>query len=306
MKKAITLLIGAALAFSLFASCGKLEGKPVAATGTTVTESTALPEPQPPEPTTEDIEEYITEDPALTTTSPEESSIIQPEGIQEPKTIQEAIDLYAAAVDKTLRANPVVTKRVLKVIERPLQGDDSVLRLFGIDIAGYSVERTICEDLFGEGDATYVQPAREALQACLLRESDVTGFTAKTLPNGDIELHIKIKDSTNPAKPKDGEGPSPIGNVTWDFTSLKDIRQGIVDAQSTVPGLRINIATIKTDFYNCQGKAVIRPDGSFASLTHIADNKVRVEDVEVRLIGIRIGGGAWGGGVGHGTITYTF
>jgi len=301
MKKALAFLLGLTLALGLFAACGKPKGEPAATTEITMeftfvpSETTAL-DPAAAEPTSEDE----------TTTAPEGETSAGPEGFREPKTIKEAIELYAAAVDKTLRDNPVVTKRVLKVIERPLQGDDSVRRLFGIDIAGYSVERTICEDLFGEGDVTYVQPAVEALQPSLLRESDVTGFIAKTLPNGDIELHIGIKDSTNPTKPKDNEGPSPIGNVTWDFTSLKDIREGIVDAQSTVPGLRINIATIRTDFYNCQGKMVIRPDGSFASLTHIADNKVRVEDVEVRLIGIRLGGGEWGGGVGKGTITYVF
>ena len=209
-------------------------------------------------------------------------------------------------MDKTLRDNPVVTKRVIKAIQRPLQGDDSVLWLFGIDIAGYSVEKTICEDLFGEGDVTYVQPAREALQPCWLRESDVTGFTAKEEANGSISLTLYIKDSTNPTKPWDKEAPSPIGNVTWDITSLKDIRQGIVDAQSTVPTLRINIETITTEFYNCYGKCVIRPDGSFVSLEHNADNRVRVENVEVRLLGIRIGGGAWGGGTGKGSITYTF
>ena len=299
MRKICALLLGLILPLGLFSACGKPVDEPNSTT----------------EITSEYIEtettDIICDDPttvaAETTTSPDESSSTEPEdGFREPKTIKEAIALYASAVDKTLKNNPIVTKRVLKVIERPLQGDDSVKRLFGISVAGYGVEKVICEDLFGEGDVTYVQPAVEALQASLLRESDVSSFTAKTLPNGDIELHIKIKDSTNPAKPKDGEGPSPIGNVTWDFTSLADIRQGILDAQGTVPGLRINIATIKTDFYNCQGKAVIRPDGSFASLTHIADNGVRVEVVEVRLIGIRLGGGEWGGGIGHGTITYVF
>jgi len=296
VKKAFALLLGVAMTLGLFACGGKPAEEPAA-----IAASVAAPS----ETITSSVE-LTSDGTGPITTTFDGTSTTQPEGFTEPKTIQEAIELYAAAVDKTLKDNPIVTKRVLKVIERPLRGDDSVMRLFGIDIAGYSVERTICEDLFGEGDATYVQPAVDALQPSLLRESDVAGFTAKTLANGDIELHIKIKDSTNPAKPKDNEGPSPIGNVTWDFTSLRDIRDGIVDAQSTVPGLRINIARIKTDFYNCQGRAVIRPDGSFASLVHIADNKVRVEDVEVRLIGIRLGGGAWGGGVGHGTITYIF
>ena len=313
MKKATVLLLGLLLVLSVLTACGKPAveaGSTTAATlATSATETTQPPaasgseitetEPNDTETTTESASEDTTTDPEGTTAKTEG-------GIKEPETIKEAIALYAAAVDKTLKANPVITKRCLKVIQRPLEGDDPVLRLFGIQIAGYGVEKTICEDLFGEGDVTYVQPAKGGLQPCWLRESDVTGFIAKTLPNGDIELHIGIKDSTNPTKPKDNEGPSPIGNVTWDFTSLKDIREGIVDAQSTVPGLRINIATIRTDFYNCQGKMVIRPDGSFASLTHIADNKVRVEDVEVRLIGIRLGGGEWGGGVGKGTITYVF
>ena len=289
MKRTLLCTLALLLVFGL-AACGKTPDEPP---GTLTTALTTAAQTQPTAASTALTEEDI-------------AAGAEPDGVfKEPRSIKEAIALYAAAVDRTLQLNPTVTKRVLKVIERPLQGDDSIMRLFGIDIAGYSVERTICADLFGEGDVTYVQPAREALQPCWLRESDVTGFTAKTLPGGDIELHLRIKDSTNPTKPWENEGPSPIGNVTWDFTSLKDIRDGIVDAQSTVPGLRINIVTIQTDFYNCQGKAVIRPDGTFVSLTHIADNKVRVEDVEVRLIGIRLGGGEWGGGTGHGTITYS-
>jgi len=302
MKKAAALLLGLALVVGLLSACG-----PAGMPGSTTELTTSSPETQPPEPTTEDIEEYITEAPALATIPPDESSTTQPEeGFREPKTIKEAIDLYAAAVDKTLKDNPTINKRVEKVIHRPLNGDDRILRLLRISIAGYGVEKVICEELMGEGVQTYVERASTGLQPSWLRESDVTGFTAKTLANGDIDLVLRLRNCTDPGKPWLNQAPSPIGNVTWDFTNLPDIQDGIREAESTVPGLKINIAHITMDFYDIQVKATIRPDGSLASLVHSANQKVRLEDAEVRLIGIRLGGGDWGEGTGTGTITYAF
>jgi len=228
------------------------------------------------------------------------------EGFREPKTIKEAIDLYAAAVDKTLKDNPTINKRVEKVIDRPLNGDEKLLRLLRISIAGYGVEKVVCEELMGEGVQTYVERANTGLQPSWLRESDVTAFSAATKANGDIALVLRLRNCTDPGKPWLNQAPSPIGNVTWDFTNLPDIQDGIKEAEGTVPGLRINIAHVTMDFYNTQVKATIRPDGSLASLVHSANQKVRLEDADIRLIGIRLGGGDWGEGTGTGTITYTF
>lgn len=220
-----------------------------------------------------------------------------------PKTNREAIDLYAAAVAHTLELNPAIHKRVVKVIDRPLSGDDSILKLLKISIAGFGVEKVICQDLMGEGDTVYEERAKTGLQPCWLQESDVTGFTAEAADDG-IRLTIFVKDCTNPAKPWLKQGSSPIGNVTWDFTNLQDIYDGMKEAEKTVPGLKINIGKVTTNFYDGQVRAVIRPDLTFASLVHTAGQKVRIEDVDVRLIGIRLGGGEWGGGTGVGTITY--
>ena len=290
MKKVLAFF-AALLLFSL-AACGSPANDgattaPVIADEFTQPKTTDAIEPETNETTTQPEEETTEDDPI-------------------PQTNQEAIDLYAAAVERTHQLNPTINKRVVKVINRPLQGDSGILKLLRISVAGFGVEKVICEDLMGEGEATYVEPAKEGLQPCWLKESDVTGFTATPRANGDIELTLRIKDCTNPLKPWLNQGSSPIGNVTWDFTNLQDVSDGIKEAEKTVPGLRIRIGKVTTSFYNSQVRAVIRPDLTFASLMHTADQKVRVEDVNVKLVGIRLGGGAWGEGTGRGTITYTF
>ena len=289
MRRAVAA-VGLSLVIGLLAACG-----PADSTEITTEITTASPEVT------------ITEPASESTTASEEISVTEPdEGFREPKTIKEAIDLYAAAVDKTLKDNPTINKRVEKVIDRPLNGDEKLLRLLRISIAGYGVEKVVCEELMGEGVQTYVERANTGLQPSWLRESDVTAFSATTKPNGDIALVLRLRNCTDPGKPWLNQAPSPIGNVTWDFTNLPDIQDGIKEAEGTVPGLRINIAHVTMDFYNTQVKATIRPDGSLASLVHSANQKVRLEDADIRLIGIRLGGGDWGEGTGTGTITYTF
>ena len=301
MKKAIALLLGLVLFLSFFAACGKPEGEITMTTAFTSapseTENICVT----------DITEPASDDAGATTTAPDETSTTQPDGgIKEPATIKEAIALYAAAVDKTLGDNPAIHKRVEKVIQKPLKGDEDLQRLLRISIAGYGVEKVVCEDLMGEGVHTYDERAETGLQPCWLRESDVTGYTAKTLPNGNIDLVLRLRNCTDPGKPKFNQAPSSLGNVTWDFTNLPDIQDGIKSAEGTVPGLKINIARVTMDFYDIQVKATIRPDGGLASLVHVANQKVRLEDADVRLIGIRLGGGEWGEGTGTGTITYKF
>jgi len=295
MKKTLALLLGLVL-LSGFAACGKPAGEPAPATDITATIGSEITTAEPASAGT-----------GMTTTTPDETSTTQPdEGFKEPASIKEAIALYAAAVDKTLKDNPTINKRVEKVIHRPLKGDDSILRLLRISTAGYGVEKVICEELMGEGVQTYVERAETGLQPCWLRESDVTGYSATEKANGEIDLVLRLRGCTDPGKPWLNQAPSPIGNVTWDFTNLPDIQDGIKEAESTVPGLKINIAHITMDFYDIQVKATIRPDGGLASLVHSANQKVRLEDAEVRLIGIRLGGGEWGEGTGTGTITYAF
>jgi len=290
MRKPLALLLVVALSLALFAACG-----PAGTAETTTEQTTTSPEIITREPTSE------------TTTLPDEAATTEPEeGFREPKTIEEAIALYAAAVDKTLEDNPTINKRVEKVIHRPLKGDDRLLRILRISIAGYGVEKVVCEELMGEGVQTYVERANTGLQPSWLRESDVTAFSATEKEGGDIALVLRLRNCTDPGKPWLNQAPSPIGNVTWDFTNLPDIQDGIKEAEGTVPGLKINIAHITMDFYDIQVKATIRPDGSLASLVHSANQRVRLENVDIRLIGIRIGGGDWGVGTGTGTITYAF
>lgn len=220
-----------------------------------------------------------------------------------PKTKKEAIALYAATVDKTLAANKNLTKNVKITIKKPLDGDDNLKKLLKIDVAGFNVEKTVCEFL-GEGDETWTLSAKEALQRSYLTESDVSGFSASKDARGNTVLILHVIDCVNPLK--FDEGGSPMGRASWDFPNVSSVRQGIKDAEDYLPSLKINIDTVMLYYTQGYAKAVIRPDGSFDSLLHTFQCKVRVEGIEVRFLRLRIGGGEWAGGNGEGFVTFTF
>ena len=168
MKKYIALLLSLVLALTLFAACGKdpdagIDGKDV----TTVAGEgeTAATEPGELATTTEVTTEATTEEPTT------DAALKAPEGTEE------ILAFYAAAVDQARAANKQVSKHCKTVIARPLQGDDAIKKLLKIDIAGFGVEKTVCGFL-GEGESTWNQSMKEALQASTLRADDVTGATA--------------------------------------------------------------------------------------------------------------------------------
>lgn len=238
------------------------------------------------------------------TTSKEQTTENKPAA--DPETKQQAIQIYSAAVEKILKANPTIRKTCVTSIKRPLEGDDGAKKLLKLKIGGYGVEKTVCGDLFGEGSHPYTQTAKEALQPCWLEEDDITGFTFQTLPNGDVLLTISVKNCINPLKPWYNQGSSPLGSFTWDFTNIQSIEDGVKEAEKTLPGLKISVGKKTVSYSNIQIKATIRPDGGFASLVHSFNFSARAEDVEVRLFAVRMGGGSYIQGTATGTVTYTF
>ena len=333
MKKSIAILFALALALNVFAACGE---KPAEGTTAALTQSQASTEAvtvnatEIPDASSEPDEPSLPTDPSETDPS-EPSEASDPGGTSLPSdssgttagsnpattvtapatkpaidTKAKAIQLYADTVNKTLAANRDISKDCKTSISRPLEGDADIQKLLKLAIGGFGVEKVVREDLFGEGDAVYDQPAKEGLQPSYLTEADVTAFKATPLANGNIELTLTIKNCTNPNKPWLKQGSSPIGNFTWDFTNLQSIEEGIQSAQKTVPGLKISIAKKSVEYSNIQIKAVIKPDGSFASLVHSFSFTAHAEDIEVKELVFKVGGGSYVKGNAKSTITYTF
>ncbi|MDR0531846.1 MAG: hypothetical protein LBG83_07275 [Oscillospiraceae bacterium] len=318
MKKALAVLLGLVLALAVLPACGKTPDPTVTTAAPTTTaepesldvvnpeqDGTESSEPEPSETTTIEPDSG-----AVTTTAPDDSitttEATEPTTAAGPANKQEAIDLYAAAVNATLKKNPNISKNCDVKIGRPPEGDDGFQKLFKINIAGYKVESVVCGDLLGEGSNVYDQKCSEGLQKSYLTAGDVTGYNAKVLPNGNTELTLTIKNCTNPNKPYANQGNSPIGNFTWDYANVQTTREGIANAEKTVPGLKINVDTVTFDYSNISIKAVIKPDGTFAALTHNFKYHVRADKVEVKLAFVRMGGGEYGGGIGVGVIDYKF
>ncbi|MCL2107357.1 MAG: hypothetical protein FWH26_09935 [Oscillospiraceae bacterium] len=314
MKKAIAILLGLILALGIFAACDKNGGEttqPETSTTEAVTETTT--EPETSEPETETTEPT---DQTETTTEPLDTNVnattattgmddtATTTGAAVPQGTAAILKAYADAVDKSLAANPQVKKVCNTVIAKPLDGDDNIKKLLKIDIAGINVQNKVCEFL-GEGNNTYNQSLQEALQKSHLTANDVSSASAKQLANGNIELTINVKNCSDPAKL--GEGGSPLGRFTWDYTNVKSVRQGISDAENDVPGLKINIETIIVNYYSISIVAVINPaSGRLVGLTHSYRYDARVEGVQVKEFIIPLGKGDWGAGKATGKITYTF
>jgi len=294
MKKYIALLLSLVLALTLFAACGKdpdagIDGKDV----TTVAGEgeTAATEPGELATTTEVTTEATTEEPTT------DAALKAPEGTEE------ILAFYAAAVDQARAANKQVSKHCKTVIARPLQGDDAIKKLLKIDIAGFGVEKTVCGFL-GEGESTWNQSMKEALQASTLRADDVTGATATMNEDGSVSLVINVKNCTNPKKL--AEGGSPMGRFTWDFTSIKNVEDSIAGAEKDVPTLKISIPNKTLNYSNIKITATVGADGAFTKLVHSYNYTARVENVEVKLAIVKLGGGTYGQGNATGTMTFKF
>ena len=292
MKKFLAALLSLASALTLLAACGKTAGTAVAGPSTADEVNTTDEAPVSAAPTTEGSSEPATG---------EEPTANDGEEPKAPQSTEEILAAYAAAVDKTLAANRQVSKHCRTVIKKPLEGDDAILKLLKISIAGFGVEKKVCE-LLGEGDATYNQPMVEALQKSSLRVDDVTSASATIDEKGAVSLTINIKNCTNPLKLD--EGGSPLGRFTWDFANIKTVDNGIASAEKDVPGLKINIAKKTFNYTNIKITATISPDGVFTHLVHSFNYIGRVEDVEVKEVFVKLGGGKWGQGNAAGTITY--
>ena len=300
MKKSIAMLLSLVLALTLLAACGKTEPGPdvsdvttdangeavVTEGGDTATEATTV--------TTEDAAATTAEEPTSEVTTAGESKA--------PETTEEILAFYAAAVDKALAANKQVSKHCKTVIARPLQGDDAIKKLLKIDIAGFGVEKTVCGFL-GEGESTWNQSMKEALQPSTLRMDDVTGATATANEDGSVSFVINVKNCTNPKKL--AEGGSPMGRFTWDFTSIQSVNDEIAGAEAEIPGLKINIAKKTLNYSNIKITATVGADGNFTKLVHSYNYTARVEDVEVKFI-VKVGSGEYGQGNATGTMTFKF
>jgi len=288
MKKILATLLSLALALTLFAACGKTEKD-----GDDVSVAPVIADPGGSDETTEPP----TTEPTTTTTeaTTEDNTPKAPEGAAE------ILEAYAAAVDKSHAANFKMAKHCKTTIKKPLEGDNGILKLLKISIAGINVQNAVC-DILGEGDSTWHETMQEGLQKSHLRVDDVTSATATIDDKGAVSLTINIKNCTNPLKLS--EGGSPIGRFTWDFANIKTTDEGIAGAQKDVPGLRINIAKKNFNYYNIKITATISPDGVFTHLVHSYNYTARVEDVEVKMLIAKLGGGKWGQGTATGTITY--
>jgi len=329
MKKSLAILLSLTLALTLLAACGKEQ--PIGETTTTGTGDTTTAENGTTAPgaagdTTTGTDETTvggsdvttgvgetttvgSEDPAKpgdTTTTKLGETTTKDSGSGGPKAPQGAAAIlaaYANAVNKSLAANKQVSKLCKTKINRPMQGDDALLKLLKIDIAGFNVENVVC-GLLGEGENTYKQSMKEALQPSTLRADDVTGATASIDAAGNVSLVISVKDCVNPAKL--AEGGSPMGRFTWDFTSLKTVSDGIASAEDTVPTLKINIDKTTLSYTNVKITATISADGVLTKLVHSYNYSARVEKVTVKMAILTVGKGEWGQGTAIGTMTYTF
>jgi hypothetical protein len=214
---------------------------------------------------------------------------------------------YTAAVDKgRATSGKIVNKKCTTTIKKPLDGDPNLVKLLGISVFGFDVQNTVCSFL-GEGTSEYNdQTVKESLQKCTLTTADLTSAKASRDAKGNLVLEIGVKGGTNPTKMDDGGMVSPMGKFTWDYENEKSTRAAIVGAENDVPGLHINIQTIKATYSDVKIKAVIAPDGRFVTMNHSYKYTARVEGVEVKEIFITVGKGEWGQGNATGNIDYTF
>ena len=299
MKKILAVLLVCLIAAALFAACK--ENIPAGATtspdpATTVTTPSTsgtdgLSDPSEPVTTTAEITSDTDGSPAGATTVQD-----APEAWDTAKVLASYMD----AVNKALAANGQVHKVCNTTIKKPLDADEKLAKLLALEVAGFNVQNTVC-GLLGEGQGTYDQSAKEAVQACTLTVADLTSAKASLDGNGNTVLEIGVKGGINPMKNK-----SPLGRFTWDFCDLDTVAAGIADAENTVPGLKINIAKKEFNYSNVKIHAVISPAGKLLRMTHSYTYTAKVENVEVKELFITLGSGERASGSATGKQEYTF
>ena len=97
-----------------------------------------------------------------------------------------------------------------------------------------------------------------------------------------------------------------MGRFTWDFTSIKNVEDSIAGAEKDVPTLKISIPNKTLNYSNIKITATVGADGAFTKLVHSYNYTARVENVEVKLAIVKLGGGTYGQGNATGTMTFKF